>query len=214
MKNIRAQSSSSLLILAAFLPALFSCERIQPVRTLPNWVRSVYVPMIQNRSSEPGLEEVATRLTQEEFLADGRLRIAPKASADLQVVAKIVSYHTRVRRVRQERIPLNDEIELVTVLMLYDASADPFDPQAPPIAYLGEIATRTTRIADVRSTSVVIEPDAKQLALAQLARQIVDRTINGFPTGLKDTPSGTNLPKETSPQYGTQGNIFRNHGSN
>lgn len=183
-----------LCLLVASVLALPACETIRPVRTLPSWVRGIYIPMIENTSTEPGLEEVATQLTQEEFLADGRVRIVQKRDADLILKAKITDYWVTIDDLSDEDIPSREAINMITELRLYD----PLDPDQP-MASLGVIETLTTFRSDTRSARYIVKPDADRQALEQLARQIVDRTITGFPSQLRDIPDGVVIPNQNAP---------------
>lgn len=209
MKKISNPALHCLIVVAAC--ALVSCQRIQPVRTLPDWVRGIYIPMTLNKSTEPGVEEIATRLAQEEFLADGRVRVVQKAQADLQLVTTIKTYLVQVDAYDRDRIPRLEKVLIQSEVKLYDPTVDPFDPEQEPIAKLGEIRTRYIYNSDPRSITYAVEPDVKAGALRQLALQIVDRTINGFPTELKDVPGAAKLPGSKQAERGAiQGDVLRN----
>lgn len=181
-----------LLVLGAGL--LSGCETIRPVRTLPSWVRGIYIPMFDNQTPEPGLEEVATQLTQEEFLADGRVRIVRKQDADLIVKASIVDFRVYVDDLSDDAIASRSVVHLMTDVKLFD----PIDPDQP-MASLGRIETVSTYNSDARSTRYVTKPDAIRNAMELLARQIVDKTITGFPTQLRDIPDGVVIPGQAGP---------------
>jgi hypothetical protein len=178
-----------LLIAAAFV--LTGCETIRPVRTLPHWVRGVYIPMVENLTTEPGLEEVATQLTQEEFLADGRVRVVQRRDADLIVKVRILEYRVTVDDFDTDEVAGRSLITMLSDVRLFDM----VDPDRP-LANLGLIETESTYNSDPRATRYVVKPDANREALERLARQVVDRTITGFPVGLRDTPEGIDLPAQ------------------
>ncbi len=191
------------LVLAGGL-GLGACQRVLPVRTLPAWVRGVYIPMVGNETFEPGLEELATRLTQEEFLANGQLRIVRKAEADLQLVAIIKDYFIRIDRTDSDDIPEIEELTILTGLKLYD----PMNPEVP-LADLGQIETIMLYNSDPRSIGYTPEPDLKERALRLLARQIVNRTIYGFPTSLRNLPPGVEIPTVQEPPLSPRRGPFR-----
>jgi hypothetical protein len=198
--------SLRLLLLIPLLLGTTACTRIYPVRTLPNWVRGVYIPMIENESFEPGLEEVATRLTQEEFLADGQLNVVPKRMADLSVVAKIKDYRILLDDTDSDDLPQLEEAIVTAELYLFDPLNDEV-----PMASLGLLEASTLYAADARSVNYRVEPDVKRDVLLQLARQIVFRTISGFPEELQNLPEGAKLPNVIQPAAGQyQQNVFRN----
>ena len=188
--------SCAALLLAAFaltaLSALTGCERITPVRTLPAWVRGVYIPMIKNKSYEPGLEEQATRLTQEAFLFDGRLDVVPKHQADLIVVAEIIDWVDRSGGSSGDQVTTDEEIELTASISLFE----PYN-MSTPIATLPPLVIMRRFNIDTRSVDYEPEPDRTRELLENLARAIVDNTITGFPVQLGVTPVGDALPSIT-----------------
>lgn len=177
------------LLIVAVLGAP-ACQRVRPSRTLPGWVRGLYIPNFQNLTTEPGLEEVATRLTQEEFLADGRVAVVRRRAADLQLTATILSYTVVVEDTENDDIPSLQRITMETALKLMD----PLSP-GEELADLGTLITESFYNADPRGVAYVIEPEAKERALAALARQIVRQTITGFPASLRALPAGITLER-------------------
>lgn len=184
------------------------CERVQPVRTLPSWVRGVYIPMVQNRTVEPGLEETVTRLVQEEFLADGRLEVEAKDSADVQLRAVIETWRLEYDGFDDD-IATRRELTIVAGVQLLEPYDDPFDPKEPVIADLGRVATTYFYNHDQRSTYFQTEVDANEDALRQLARNIVFQTINGFPTQIEGAPAGSDPLRIFRPREDVQGDFFR-----
>lgn len=203
------RSLSLTLLLAAAL-ATASCERIRPMRTLPNWVRGIYVPMAQNKSTEPGLEEVLTREIQHQFLSDGRINIVQKGQADLQLVTVIKSYRRVAEDVDSDDVTRRQQILILSEVLLYDPTVDPFDPQQKPVARLRDLNTQYLVSIDPRSTNYIVEPDAREGAMGMVARQVVNETITGFPTELSGSDTGTKLPQLKLPDRGVQGDVFRN----
>lgn len=189
------------LVILSIAP-LAPCSIIRPVRTLPNWVRGIYIPMAENKTVEIGFEEVLTRRLQEEFLADGRLRVVQKGSADLQLVVSIRSIakdytpfgnsggrrgSSRVgygESYGSDRISSSEKLMIETDLRLYEPLVDPYDPKVKPFADLGPIITNFTYPSDFRSSSVMLEPDVRTESMGMLARQIVHQTITGFPVDI------------------------------
>lgn len=180
----------SLLLLAAG-----ACERIAPVRTLPSWVRGVYVPMIKNKTVEPQIEETITRLTEEAFLTDGRVDVVPRQSADLTLVVTITGWESRVSNTSGDHVASDEEVTVTADVKLYE----PFD-MSKPLADLGPLRVNSGFNIDTRSTSYEVEPDRKERLLRQLADQIVFRTLNGFPTTLRNLPPGVSLPEVRTPE--------------
>lgn len=164
-----------------------ACERIAPIRTLPSWVRGIYIPMVRNRSFEPGIEEQATILTQEAFLADGRLDVVRKEDADATLLIEIVQWDERAGGTSGDRITDRRAVNVQASLRL----VEPYNENAV-IADLGTIRLPPMSfLIDTRSVRFEPEPDRKEAVLRALADQIVLRTITGFPTdvGPFDAPA-------------------------
>ena len=87
---------------------LTGCARTPLVRTLPEYVRSVYVPMARNTSYEPGLEELVTRAVIEEMLADGRLIVENKRNADATLKIRIKNYVSVTDSYSDDEFPGNN----------------------------------------------------------------------------------------------------------
>lgn len=195
--------ATALALTAIFALTALSCQTIVPVRTLPSWVRGIYIPMIENRSTEPGLSEIATRLIQYEFLADGRLAVVPKSDADLELICAIEKFWITIEADDNDDIPQLELIHIVLDLKLYD----PLNPDSP-LADLGKVQTTSLFNADPRSIDYVVEPDAKRSALGLLASQVVFRTISGFPVSLGDVPSSVELPTNVEPDASSRGDVL------
>jgi len=75
LPNSRPLALAAALAMSLLMLLTAGCERIAPIRTLPSWVRGVYIPVFKNKTYEPQIEEDATRYTQETFLRDGRVDI-------------------------------------------------------------------------------------------------------------------------------------------
>ena len=195
-----------LFLVGMLLSALVvgSCERIAPIRTLPGWVHGIYVPMITNKTYEPAIEEYATRLTQEAFLADGRLDVVPKKDADLTLRAEILQWETMTTGTTGDHIADRQDVRLVASLKLYD----PFDEETP-LADLGLIVVSSNNQTDTRSIYFDPEPDRKHAILEQLAQRIVYQTIDGFPLELRNLPEGIVLPEIQRPESVEENKVYQ-----
>jgi outer membrane lipopolysaccharide assembly protein LptE/RlpB len=60
---------------------------------LPAHIKTVHVPVLQNRTQEPGIEDFVTQALTEAVVTSGRVRIAPSAAeADAVLEGSIVEY--------------------------------------------------------------------------------------------------------------------------
>ena len=173
------------MILTTVVCITTSCERVAPVRTLPSWVRNVYVPMVQNSSTEPGLSHLATTAVQEIILADGRLAVTQKHQADLQVWVFIDGFDTIVDETDSDGIHEREEFIIRAKLRLLDPMDDPFNPSLA-IADMGAIETSYVFSSDPRSTRYQPKQDAKRVALQILGSQVLNELMVGFPEEWED----------------------------
>lgn len=196
--NRNALRSSSLAGLAGLLVLAIltaGCQRVAPIRTLPSWVRGIYVPVFKNETYEPEIEELATRLTQEAFLADGRVDIVPKAQADLVLKVDILDWQAETSDTRGDKIAKSDDIIMTVGIKLYD----PFDLERP-MADLGRFRITSGFNVDTRSNRYAAEPERKERLMSSLADQIVARVINGFPVAPAGVATDTNVPQFRTPE--------------
>jgi hypothetical protein len=87
-------SSLGLLVLSAFW--LSSCGPYRLGTTLPDHLRTVYVPTFENETYEPGIEMDITDAVITRFRQDGNLRPVGEEEADTVVTGKIIAWDRRV----------------------------------------------------------------------------------------------------------------------
>ena len=147
MKKISVPTAGLLAVLTLAILAATGCQSVSPVRTLPSWVRGIYVPMVKNSSYEPGLEEIVTPLIQEEFLADGRLAVVPRSIADLIVSAEITDWTSRVSGSSGDHVADRQDITVLANLKLYEPNN-----MEEPLADLGRIMLVSGMDTDILDT--------------------------------------------------------------
>jgi len=72
------------------------------MRTLPEHIKSLYIPIFVNQTFQYGLEEVITNLVIEEFIKDGQIEVIDRELADAELKGRILSY---------ERVPFSYDKE-------------------------------------------------------------------------------------------------------
>ena len=60
--------------------------------SLPANVRTVSIPLFENKTGEPNLDTIVTRVVKEKFIEDGRLKVLDGAMADSVLRGVIESY--------------------------------------------------------------------------------------------------------------------------
>jgi hypothetical protein len=63
---------------------------------LPAHIRTVAIPVFENRTSEPGIEQEITQQITREFVQDNTLQVVPEARADAGIYGRILRYENRV----------------------------------------------------------------------------------------------------------------------
>ncbi len=159
------------IILLAIIMA--GCSRIPLQRTLPEYVNSVYVPMIVNRSYEPGVEEILTNAVIDEFLADGRLRVERKTRADISLNVILSDYETLPSGFHDDEFPSTSRITTnATIIVINNIDG----------AIMGEFEDVTAIYSyqsDPRRVVEEIQPRVKEEVLKSLAFNIVQTVISG-----------------------------------
>lgn len=172
----RPLAACAILLTAVILGG---CERIAPIRTLPNWVQGVYVPMVKNTSYWPGIEEDLTRQVQESFLTDGRVSVVPKNAADLIVQVEVTDWRRRTSGTTGDDVADRTEYTVTATVKLFQPMSD------EPMATLPPIIARGAFNTDARSIDYVPEPDRAHEVLGSLAWTIVQTTMTGFPATMQ-----------------------------
>ena len=153
---------------------------------LPSRLKTVYVDNFKNRIDigkevtessryilyRPGLENDVTNAIVDRFVFDGNLEIAKKENADLILKGDLVDYrqealrYDKVDNVEEYRIKIAVNIELVDM-----AANEVLWEEA---GYIGEKTYKTT------GRFAVSEDVAREEAIEDLARRIVERTVENW----------------------------------
>lgn len=196
--SLRKPSQITSPILKAILPMLAlvliaGCAPTVRHRTLPPSIRNVYLPMIRNRSSEPGFEEIFTIAAQEEFLADGRLNLVRAHEADAFIEVSILSLDVE---------PVNqDDNNFATVKQYVVQARFEILENIPGLPMIGEPRTfRVTHVFndDPRTTYFNPEPEEKQVLAEGFARRLVMEVLTGQYEGYLPRPGETTREKPIS----------------
>jgi hypothetical protein len=71
-------------------PYSFSASR------LPGHIKTVAIPVFENRTSEPNLEQEVTQALTAEFVRDNSLKVVPESRADSGLYGRVIRYENRV----------------------------------------------------------------------------------------------------------------------
>ena len=177
-----------LFLIVPFLFMLNGCQRIIPVRTLPSWVHGIHVPMVHNGTYEPEIEELLTRLTQEAFLADGRVDIVEEKDSDLVLEIELVDWRAKTVDTSGDDVASDQSYRVVANLKL-------LEPNSRGVTYaeLGRVSARGRFNTDTRSMHFIPEFDRKKRICENLAGVILNKAMTGAPRTIEGNairPSG------------------------
>ncbi|MFH1563443.1 MAG: LptE family protein [Nitrospirota bacterium] len=162
------------LLLLWFILGLSSCAHT-PIRTLPDNIKSIYIPIFTNQSFQYGLEEALTNMVIEEFIKDGRLEVTDRKSADAELTGTIISYervpfsYGKEGDVDKYRVSISVRFELTDVLdnkLLWQEQYQEIVLYIPP-----------TSSYESKEFDITSEQEAIHKALSKIAYYIVNRTI-------------------------------------
>ena len=63
---------------------------------LPGHIKTVAIPVFENVTPEPGLEQEVTQAVTAEFVRDNSLRVVPESRADSGLYGRVIRYQNRV----------------------------------------------------------------------------------------------------------------------
>lgn len=144
--------------------------------SFPGNIRTVHIPVLENRTQEPGIEDFITQALTQAVLTSGAARIAPNPEqADGVLEGSIVEYSLtslafdRAANVTQYRLQIGLALTLRDrrrneVVWKQDRIAERADfPVAGPV-----------------TTTLVLEQDAVRRAAVDISRAIVSLAFEGF----------------------------------
>jgi len=95
--RLRRSARAMRLAPAAVLVALAGCGpySFTPSR-IPGHIKTVAIPVFENATSEPNLEQEVTQQVTSEFVRDNTLKVVPESRADSGLYGRVIRYENRV----------------------------------------------------------------------------------------------------------------------
>ncbi|MBI5407683.1 MAG: LptE family protein [Nitrospirae bacterium] len=145
---------------------------------IPEGVRTLAIPVFENKTLEPIVEEELTPAVIREFLRDSRIEVVNRPQAGLVLRGSVTSYKESPLSFDKDQNVLEYRIIVVTHLILVRQERD-----AAPTGILWE--RDVTESAEYRASSDVMSTRvAKLLALREIARNlaqnVADRVLQGW----------------------------------
>ncbi len=188
-----------LLAAAAGIALAAACGEVPLKRALPDNIKKISIPPVENKTSQPGVDQLLTQKITQGFIVDGRLGVAPREEADVILAATLQRYDRIVVTRDQNNVPQQYKLQAYVDLDFIDAKTAAqlwttrrtidLTPQPGAEKEGAEWDSTNTRSLKEFTTfyvinSVGVPPEDESVAadrvLEQMARRVVRRVIEGF----------------------------------
>lgn len=155
-----------------------------PVRTLPGFIKRIYIREFKNNSRVFGAQADLTLHVNDEFMLDGRLDVVQSERSDVRLEGKIKFIREEMEGLSSDEFPLINVVYMETIVELWD----PYDPDRLVPMYRFRVPTAIQYVSDPRRSIAETTTEARDRLLRQAARDIVNTVMAGAP--LPETPLG------------------------
>ncbi len=154
---------------------LTGCTDVTIRPGLPQYMTTLAIPVFQNRTTQPNLENELTQQLNQDFLVDGRLALTDADHASAVLQGTIVQYRLEPLLLDIYRTPQQYKMRLILLLSLKDTKAgknlwteDNFEEDT------------TYYVNNSLGIPPETEADARRRLIQQVSKRIVARLIEGF----------------------------------
>jgi outer membrane protein assembly factor BamB len=132
-------------------------------------IKSVAIPLFENRTTESGLRESLTDRLSQAFVDDNTLRVVPEATADGVLRGAVVSY-------RREAYTYS-EAEVVSEYIVYVGVDVEFVERKS-----GKVIWEEKNMSNwgTYDSATQTEDDGKNIAIGKLVEDILNKTVKGW----------------------------------
>lgn len=145
---------------------------------VPEGVKTISVPVFFNATNEPYVDVEVTRAVVEEFMTDGRLKVASLEEAELALRGRIMKYEVIALSYTAESYVQQYRVHMVVEASLEDLRAKKILWQERGIES-SLISDYAVTLGDVRSTRVAKDAAIKK-ASQDIAWTLRSRVLEGF----------------------------------
>jgi len=155
-----------------------ACATVSPpTRTLPEYIKRIYIPEFRNSSRLFGAQADLTLYVNDEFMSDGRLEVVQNERADVRLEGRIKSFRDYSSATSGDRFPLVNVMEMECIVELWD----PYDTdRVAPIARY-RVPASIQYFSDARRSIEETQTEARDRLLRTMARNIVNTVMYGTP---------------------------------
>ncbi len=143
--------------------------------TLPSHIKTVAVPIFQNRTSEPAIEGLITRAVVEAFSTNGRLKVVSRDQADAVLDGEITSYAV-------SSIAFNRDANVVQYRLLVTINLRMRDLRRNTLLFQENNIREQAdfRVQNAVSQTISREETALRAAAVDIGRSIVSLAVTRF----------------------------------
>lgn len=174
----KARDSAFYLLLLLIAVALSACTNVAIHPGIPDYMSTLAIPVLQNRTSQFNLENELTQQLVKDFSVDGRLELTEPDQADAILLGTVTLYQLEPMLMDVHNVPQQYRMRIVLYLALKDTAAgknlwveEDFEEHA------------TYFVANNLGMVPTNEQDARKRLIQRLSRRVLDRVIEGFAHG-------------------------------
>jgi len=158
-------------VLCAALYGAGGCSYTFNESSLPAGIRTVAIPVVDNATQEPGLEQEVTEAISSVFVDDGTLRVVPEAAADAALYGTIQHYTHRV-------FGFNAAEQTEEYEVILEMRVEFIDLAKRKSLWTEDMVGRTTYfVVETTGQAAQDEISGRREAIARLADDILVRTV-------------------------------------
>jgi len=193
--------SVRLAALAVGLVGIFyvvtACGDMPVKKALPDSIQKLAVPVFENKTGQPNVENLLTKKVVQNFIVDGRLQVAPKEGADAVLQGTVQRYDRIVLTRDANQVPQQYKLQMVVDLDFVEIktgehlwstkAAFSLTPgvEGPQEDYDSTNLRSLREFTNYYVFNVAgVPPEDESVALdrvlEQMARRVVRRTLDGF----------------------------------
>ena len=150
----------------------------RPGGVIPEGARSIAIPAFTNGTKEPYADVEVTKAAVDEFLSDGRLKVAGPESADLLLKGSVVKFEMTPQSYTADSYVQQYQVRIVVDVKLENANTRQVIWQENGLSSVF-VASYPVTIGDITVTKIAKEAALKK-ASQDVAWTIRSRVLEGF----------------------------------
>jgi hypothetical protein len=159
----------------AALVCIAACTDVTIRPGMPSYMSRIAIPIFQNRTNQPNLENEITQQLNQEFMMDGRLEIVNPDKANALLQGTVTQYILEPLLMDVHNTPQQYKMRVILYLALKDTKAG-------KNLWVEEKFEESTTyfVANTMGVNAENEQDARKRLIQQLSRRVIARVIEGF----------------------------------